>query len=171
VDRRIVVCVNLSPVQFRRPQHLVETVKQVLLKTGLEPQRLYLEITESLLMEDTHKKRAAVRELADFGVKFSLDDFGVGYSSLAYMRHYPFSKIKIDKSFIDNIDSDQTSSAIIAAVCVLAERTGLEIVGEGIETLQQHVALLEFGLNLAQGYLYGKPAPFVAEVKARVVNG
>jgi EAL domain-containing protein (putative c-di-GMP-specific phosphodiesterase class I) len=87
------------------------------------------------------------------------------------MRHFPFSKIKIDKSFFDNIDSDQTSSAIIAKVCVLAERTGLEIVAEGIETLQQHVALLEFGLNLAQGYFYGKPTPFVAEVKARVVNG
>jgi EAL domain-containing protein (putative c-di-GMP-specific phosphodiesterase class I) len=70
-------------VQFRRPQHLVETVKQVLLKSGLEPQRLYLEITESLLMEDRRKTRATVRELADFGVKFSLDDFGVCYSSLA----------------------------------------------------------------------------------------
>jgi len=168
-ERRLTVAVNLSPAQFRRPRQLAETVKSVLRRTKLDPSRLYLEITESLLLEDTTHTREAIEELARLGVRFSLDDFGAGYSSLAYIRAYPFSKVKIDKTFIDNVDTDATSRAIIAAVSVLAARLDLEVVAEGVETQMQHVALRNLGLTQAQGYLYGKPAPQIVGAQLRLV--
>jgi len=157
-DRLVSIAVNLSPNQFRRPELLVAGVKRALARSGLEAARLYLEITESLLMEDTPQTRAAINELAAFGVKFSLDDFGVGYSSLAYIQSYPFSKIKIDRKFVENIDTDAVSSAIVASVCVLAGRIHMDVIAEGVETLVQSRALRELGVELAQGYLYGRPA-------------
>ncbi len=168
-ERRLTVAVNLSPAQFRRPQQLAETVKSVLRRTKLDPSRLYLEITESLLLQDTTHTREAIEELARLGVRFSLDDFGAGYSSLAYIRAYPFSKVKIDKSFIDDVDKDATSMAIIAAVIVLAARLDLEVVAEGVETQMQHVALRNLGLTQAQGYLYGRPAPQIVGAQLRLV--
>lgn len=164
------VAVNFSAVQFRRPQGLVEMVRAVLRQTGLAPSRLYLEITESLLMEDTPQTREAIRELARLGVRFSLDDFGSGYSSLSYIQHYPFSRIKIDKRFVDHIDTDNTSSAILAAVLVLAERIGLDVVAEGVETVIQQEALRKIGLTQAQGYLYGRPTPVLDEPPLKVVG-
>jgi diguanylate cyclase (GGDEF)-like protein len=160
-DRRISIAVNLSPSQFRRPEMLVEGVKYALARAGLEPERLYLEITESLLMEDTPQTRAAINELAELGVKFSLDDFGVGYSSLAYIQSYPFSKIKIDRKFVENIDSDRVSGAIVASVCALAERIDMQVIAEGVETPVQSRALRELGVEFAQGYLYGRPSRIV----------
>ncbi len=112
-------------------------------------------------MEDTPETRAAIKQLSEHGVRFSLDDFGVGYSSLSYLQSYPFSKIKIDRKFIDRIDSDHVSSAIIAAVCVLADRMRMDIVAEGVETRMQQAALRRLGIKLAQGYLFGRPAPEV----------
>jgi predicted signal transduction protein with EAL and GGDEF domain len=159
-EPHLTVAVNPSPVQFRRPQLLVDTVKRVLERAQLEPSRLYLEITETLMMEDTTQTRLAIEELALLGVRFSLDDFGAGYSSLSYIQSYPFKK-KIDKKFIDRIDSDKTSSAIVAAIGVLASRIDLEIVAEGVETQLQHATLRELGLTLAQGFLYGRPSPRV----------
>jgi diguanylate cyclase (GGDEF)-like protein len=157
-DRRLSVAVNLSPQQFRRPEPLVQAVKQALARSGLEPWRLYLEITESFLMEDTPATRKAINELAAHGVKFSLDDFGAGYSSLSYIQNYPFSKIKIDRKFVENISTDRVSSAVVASVCVLAERIHVSVVAEGVETLAQSQALAALGVDLAQGYLYGRPA-------------
>lgn len=168
-ERRLTVAVNLSPAQFRRPQQLAETVKSVLRRTKLEPSRLYLEITESLLLQDTTDTRDAIEGLARLGVRFSLDDFGAGYSSLAYIRAYPFSKVKIDKTFIEDVDKDATSRAIIAAVTVLAARLDLEVVAEGVETQMQHVALRNLGLTQAQGYLYGKAAPQIVGAQLRLV--
>jgi diguanylate cyclase (GGDEF)-like protein len=161
-DRRLSVAVNISPQQFRRPESLAEAVKRALLHSGLEPSRLYLEITESFLMEDTPQTREAINQLAGLGVKFSLDDFGAGYSSLAYIQNYPFSTIKIDRTFVANIHADRVSSAIVASVCVLAERIHVTVVAEGVETLMQQRVLAELGVDLAQGYLYGRPAPMVA---------
>jgi len=161
-DRRLSVAVNISPQQFRRPEPLVAAVRRALLDSGLEPTRLYLEITESFLMEDTPQTREAINQLAELGVKFSLDDFGAGYSSLAYIQNYPFSTIKIDRTFVANIHADRISSAIVASVCVLAERIHMTVVAEGVETPMQHRALAELGVDLAQGYLYGRPAPHVS---------
>lgn len=159
----VTLAVNLSPVQFRRPEALVDMIQRALAKTGLSSSRLYVEITESLLIEDTPQTRLAIAELSFLGVRFSLDDFGAGYSSLSYIQQYPFSRIKIDKRFIDAIDSDKTSRAIVSAVLALAEGIGLDVVAEGVETRVQEAALLEIGVTQAQGYFYGKPAPSVFE--------
>ena len=120
---------------------------------------------ESLMLDDTAQTRDAINELAGYGVRFSLDEFGVGYSSLSYIQSYPFSRIKIDKKFIDNIDTDRTSAAIIAAVFELAARIDLDIVAEGVETRAQQAALRNLGVTLAQGYLYGHPAPQIVAPK------
>ena len=101
-------------------------------------------------------------------MRFSLDDFGVGYSSLSYLQSYPFSKIKIDKKFVDRIDTDQVSTAIIASVCVLADRISMDIVAEGVETRLQQNELRRLGIKLAQGYLYGAPAPQTAKLRPRL---
>jgi diguanylate cyclase (GGDEF)-like protein len=154
----LTVAVNLSPGQFRQPKRLVEAIKNSLLRSGLAPSRLYIEITESLMLDDTAQTRDAINELAGYGVRFSLDDFGVGYSSLFYIQSYPFSRIKIDKKFVDKIDTDRTSAAIIAAVFELAARIDVDIVAEGVETRAQQAALRNLGVTLAQGYLYGRPA-------------
>ena len=158
-DPRLTIAVNLSPGQFRKPEELVAAIKDTLARTGLQPSRLYIEITESLLMEDTPRTRFAINELSDHGVHFSLDDFGAGYSSLSYIQSYPFSEIKIDKKFIDRIATDTVSTAIVASVCVLAERIYMEVVAEGVETRVQQNALRQLGVKLAQGYLYGRPSP------------
>jgi diguanylate cyclase (GGDEF)-like protein len=154
----LTVAVNLSPGQFRQSKQLVEAIKNSLLRSGLAPSRLYIEITESLMLDDTAQTRDAINELAGYGVRFSLDDFGVGYSSLSYIQCYPFSRIKIDKKFIDKIDTDRRSAAIIAAVFELAARIDVDIVAEGVETRAQQAALRNLGVTLAQGYLYGRPA-------------
>jgi EAL domain-containing protein (putative c-di-GMP-specific phosphodiesterase class I) len=109
-------------------------------------------------MADSAQTRAAVNELADLGVRFSLDDFGAGYSSLGYIQSYPFCEIKIDRKFVANIHDDPISSAIVASVCVLAERVRMKVVAEGVETLAQQRALKALRVDLAQGYLYGRPA-------------
>ena len=166
-DERVSLSVNLSPQQFRRPERLVEAVKRALAVSGLAPWRLYLEITESLLLEDTPQTRKAVNDLADCGVKFSLDDFGVGYSSLAYIQNYPFSVIKIDRKFVQNIHTDRVSGAIVASVCVLAARIQMDVVAEGVETPAQQRALIDLGVDLAQGYLYGRPAPIARAAPQR----
>jgi len=167
-DPGLTVAVNLSPGQFRNPEALVEDIKNALSHSRLDPSRLFIEITESLLMEDTPKTRAAINQLSAHGVRFSLDDFGVGYSSLSYLQSYPFSKIKIDKKFVDRIDTDHVSTAIIASVCVLADRTSMEIVAEGVETRVQQHELRRLGIKLAQGYLYGAPAPQTARTRPRL---
>jgi diguanylate cyclase (GGDEF)-like protein len=156
------VAVNLSPVQFRQPQKLVAMVKSVLARTGLPASRLNLEVTETLMMEDTEQTRAAIVELAGLGIGVSLDDFGSGFSSLSYIHSYPFTKIKIDKSFIDHIESGRESVAIVSAVRVLAEKLDMELVAEGVETLRQHLVLRQLGVTQAQGYFYGKPQPRAA---------
>ena len=129
------VAVNLSPVQFRQPQKLVAMVKDVLARTGLPPSRLNLEVTETLMMEDTEQTRAAIVELAGLGIGVSLDDFGSGFSSLSYIHSYPFSKIKIDKSFIDHIENGRESVAIVSAVRVLAEKLDHGAGGRGRRNL------------------------------------
>jgi diguanylate cyclase (GGDEF)-like protein len=153
------VSVNLSPLQFRRPAHLVRTIKDVMAETSLDPSRLCLEVTEALLIEDPGRARATLDMLVELGIRFALDDFGVGYSSLAHIQDYPFSKIKIGQTFIERADGDSMSGAVLAAVCVLAERASLDIIAEGVETQTQHARVRHLGLKLAQGYFYGRPSP------------
>ena len=161
-SKDLTIAVNLSPRQFRDPRALIESTQRILTKTRLDPSRLFLEITESVMLEDTPQTREAVRQLADYGVRFSLDDFGSGYSSLSYIQNYPFSRIKIDRNFISRLDEDEVSSAIVASVCLLAKRTRMDIVAEGVETGAQAATLKVLGIHYAQGYLYGRPRKAVA---------
>ncbi len=153
----IAISVNISAFQFKDPKRLIDTVKDALLMSRLDPNRLELEVTESLLIEDRKTTLEAIRALRRIGVRFSLDDFGAGYSSLAYLARYPFSRVKIDRSFAENVTSDTPSRSIIEAVCQLARRLGLHVVVEGIETEEQRREVVKLGAEQAQGYLFGRP--------------
>jgi diguanylate cyclase (GGDEF)-like protein len=153
------VSVNISPLQFREPRRIVETVKDALITSHLGSHRLTLEVTESLLIEDNKSTLAVIDELRALGVRFALDDFGTGYSSLAYLSTYPFAQVKIDQSFTRNVHTNEASKAIIEAVCQLARRLSMNVVVEGIETEQQRIAVQLLGAQRAQGYLFGRPEP------------
>jgi len=152
------VAVNLSPVQFMEP-NLVEHIVSVLRETGFPPERLVLEITESVFLRDFGSASAKLQKLRDLGIRIALDDFGTGYSSLSYLRQYSFDKIKIDKSFVDEIGERSDGLAIISAVIALAHNLGLEVTAEGVERQFQVDALRTLGCDTLQGYYFGKPDP------------
>lgn len=161
------VAVNVSAVQFRRPGALEQTVLSALAASGLPADRLELEITESVLVQDAEAVLACLLRLRGMNVRISLDDFGTGYSSLSYLRRFPFDKIKIDRSFIINID-DPDTAAIIRAVVGLAARVGASITAEGVESKRQLGRAREEGCTEAQGYLLSKP--LLSEEVARIVS-
>ena len=152
------MAVNLSAVQFRQPG-LIETVAKVLRETGLEPNRLELEITEGVLMEETEACIKILDALKGLGVRIAMDDFGTGYSSLSYLRRFPFDKIKIDRSFVADLGSTRgtNASAIVRAVVSLGASLGMTTTAEGIEIEAQAALLREEGCDEVQGYLYGRP--------------
>ncbi|PTM39254.1 EAL domain-containing protein [Bosea sp. 124] len=158
-EEHVGVSVNVSPLQFREPRRIVETVKDALIASNLGSRRLTLEVTESLLIEDNKTTLGVIDELRTLGVTFALDDFGTGYSSLAYLSTYPFAQVKIDQSFTRTVHSSEASKAIIEAVCQLARRLSMNVVVEGIETEQQRIAVQLLGAQRAQGYLFGRPEP------------
>jgi diguanylate cyclase (GGDEF)-like protein/PAS domain S-box-containing protein len=162
------VAVNLSPVQFR-DRDLVATVKDALAQAGLPAHRLELEITESVLLQNSEGTRAMLHALRRFGVKISLDDFGTGYSSLSYLRSFPFDKIKIDRSFVNDMATGKDSLAIIRAVTGLGKSLGITTTAEGVETEAQLDLLSREGCTQAQGYLIGKPRP-IAEVEHLLIR-
>ncbi len=162
------VAVNLSPVQFRSPD-LVATVKAALRESGLPAERLELEITESVLLQNSEATRAILHELHGLGLKISLDDFGTGYSSLSYLRSFPFDKIKIDRSFVNELASSKDSLAIVRAVTGLGKSLGMVTTAEGVETTAQLEMLSREGCTQAQGYLISKPRP-IAEVKHMLID-
>lgn len=149
--------VNLSAVQFRHPD-VVRMVQTVLDDTHIRPDRLVLEITESVLMRNrsTFKTAHALREL---GVRLSVDDFGTGYSSLAYLKHLPLFELKIDRSFTSGVTEREDDQAIVRAIVSIADALGLEVVVEGVETPDQAAQVRAMGCQRAQGYLFGKPVP------------
>jgi diguanylate cyclase (GGDEF)-like protein len=153
------VAVNVSPVQFRDPERLIAAVTRALASSKLAPERLYLEVTESLLIENQESTLEAIRLLRGLGVRFSLDDFGIGYSSLAYLSTYPFSQVKVDRSFAQSVTFNANSEIIIEAVCSLSRRLGMSVVVEGIETAEQMEAVKRLGAERAQGFLFGRPGP------------
>ena len=155
----ISVAVNVSAFQFKDPDRLTAAVKDALLISRLPANRLEVEVTESLLIEDQDETLEVIQGLHRIGVRFSLDDFGIGYSSLAYVARYPFSKVKIDRAFAQNVTSNGPSRAIIEAVCQLADRLGMRVVVEGIEDELQRRAVELIGVEQAQGYLFGRPGP------------
>lgn len=154
----IKVAVNLSPVQFRKP-NLSATVEQALTASGLRPERLELEITESVLLHDSAGTLTALHEFRAMGVAIALDDFGTGYSSLSYLRSFPFDKIKIDKSFVRDLMTNKESMSIVRAVAGLGQSLNIKILAEGVETLEQLEALKQEGCTEVQGYLFSRPMP------------
>lgn len=153
----ITVAVNVSGVQMAH-SGFVESVAQTLRDTGLPAGRLELEITETVFLSDGPRALAVLNKLRAMGVRISLDDFGTGYSSLGYLHRFPFDKLKIDKSFIDNVTNDSGCTAIISATLALAREFNIVSVAEGVETAEQRDVLRAGGVNQIQGYLYGRPA-------------
>lgn len=150
------VAVNLSPIQFRQ-RDLVAQVRAALIEARLDPTRLELEITESLLLTDSESTLEALHELRAMGVRISMDDFGTGYSSLSYLRSFPFDKIKIDRSFMRDLASRSDSQAIIKAVIGLGQSLGMSTTAEGIETEEQLAMVRQHGCSEVQGYLFSPP--------------
>ena len=163
----VTVAVNFSPRQFAMNGDIVEDLKAVLRSTGLAPNRLEVEITESTMIE-AKNAHAQLEAISALGVRIALDDFGTGYSSLSYLRTYPVNKIKIDRSFADQIDS-VASQAVIGAVSVLAQRLEVDVVFEGLERQEQLEFLKPWGVHLVQGYLFGAPMPFV-QIRERLTD-
>ncbi len=151
------VAVNLSPIQFKQGD-LVQTVKEALSTSGLEPERLELEITESLMLENVEKTIDLLNQFKRMGVRISLDDFGTGYSSLSYMNELPLDKVKIDRSFILDLHQNSNSLTLVQAVTALGQKLGLTVVLEGIETKEQlQVILAQTPIDEIQGYLFSRP--------------
>ena len=154
----LVMAVNLSARQFQQAD-LCERVADVLASTGLDPHLLALEITETVVMEDTEATLAALRALKQLKVRLSIDDFGTGYSSLSYLKRFPVDTVKIDKSFVDGLDTGPVDREIVQAVIRLAAAVGMQTVAEGVETPAQREQLQLLGCTMLQGYLLARPAP------------
>jgi EAL domain-containing protein (putative c-di-GMP-specific phosphodiesterase class I) len=149
-------------VQFRDPQ-LASVIRQALAETGLAPDRLEVEITESTLMLDDANTRSVLDELRTLGLKVSMDDFGTGYSSLSYLQNYPISAIKIDRSFVAKLGEQPTAKSIIRTIVALATALDMTTVAEGVETEAQMAELRLLGCAAAQGYFIGRPDHLVGE--------
>ena len=156
--RRPTVSVNLSARQFASP-NLVEDVRRVLDETGLEPEALILEITESAVIEDAEDAASTLEALKTLGVHLALDNFGTGYSSLSYLERFPVDMLKIDRSFVAKIEREAEGTALLCAVVGLARALGLKVVAEGVENAEQRNLLHEVGCDLLQGYYFSKPLP------------
>jgi EAL domain-containing protein (putative c-di-GMP-specific phosphodiesterase class I) len=155
---QLVISVNLSARQFTQPD-LVEQVAEILAETGLPANLLELEITESVLMDQSEAGTRALRALREVGVKLVLDDFGTGYSSLSYLKHLPLDTIKIDQSFVQGLESEGANLPIVQAVIALAHGLGMGVVAEGIETAGQLAGLRSLDCDRGQGFLYARPRP------------
>jgi diguanylate cyclase (GGDEF)-like protein len=154
----VTIAVNLSPVQIKAPGSALG-ILNALKEAGLHPSRLELEVTESLFLDDNANTSRFIEKLADEGVRFALDDFGTGYSSLGYINKYPFKKIKVDRSFVSGPDVGRKSDAIIRAVAEMGSRLEMDIVAEGLETIEQVRAVREAGCTLGQGYYFSRAVP------------
>ncbi len=154
------IAVNVSPMQFRN-NDFVATVGDVLARTGLSPERLELEVTEGVMIDDTGRAKAVLRALKALGVRIALDDFGTGYSSLSYLRQFPFDRLKIDRSFVAELDISADAEAIVRCIIAMAQSLRLEVTAEGVETQHQLDLLQAMQCGFLQGYLLGRPEAHV----------
>lgn len=158
---KVRVAVNLSPLQFHRPSFL-PTLRQVLKQSGLPADQLELELTEGILMDNTESAIDILHSLRAMHIGVSIDDFGTGYSSLSYLRHLPISKVKIDRSFINEVTTNPHDAAIVQGMISMAGHLGLEVVAEGVETEEQRRQLEAWGCDIFQGFLLARPMPLEA---------
>ncbi len=167
LTRDLILSINVSAKQFRQAD-FVSQVQAAVQRYAINPMRLKLELTESMLLENIEDTIATMNALNKIGIKFSLDDFGTGYSSLQYLKRLPLDQLKIDRSFVRDIAVDSSDKAIVSTIIAMAQSLGLGVIAEGVETEEQRQFLLDTGCSHHQGYLFGKPVPieeFEAQLK------
>lgn len=152
------VAVNISPVQFGS-RDFVQRVRRIVIETGMNPDRLELEVTETAMMQERDRAAAILSELADMGISVAVDDFGTGYSNLSYLIDFRFKKLKIDRSFVARMETDGNSGAVVSTIVGLSRALGVRTIAEGVETEGQATLLRAAGCDVVQGSLFGKPAP------------
>jgi EAL domain-containing protein (putative c-di-GMP-specific phosphodiesterase class I) len=150
--------VNVSPTQLEHRDFEI-MLADVLTDTGVAPARLSLEVTEGIAVTDLPRAAATLRRIADTGVRISLDDYGTGYSGMTYLKMFPVSTVKLDQSFVRDIESDRTTRVLVNGFIRVAQELGLRTIAEGVETAEQARIVKELGFDYIQGYLYGKPMP------------
>jgi EAL domain-containing protein (putative c-di-GMP-specific phosphodiesterase class I) len=154
----LALSINVSSRQFREPG-FAQLVGQAVKESGINPARLKLELTESLMLDSIEETSKRMEELKKIGVTFSLDDFGTGYSSLIYLKQLPLSQLKIDHSFVHDITTDKNDAILIRTIVGMAENLNLQVIAEGVETEEQLAALYEMGCRMYQGYYFSRPVP------------
>jgi len=164
--RDLMLSVNVSAKQFRQAG-FAELVKAIVQRHGIDPSRLKLELTESILLDDVEKVVSTMKEISALGVRFSLDDFGTGYSSLQYLKRLPLHQLKIDQSFVRDLTVDNSDQAIVNTIIAMAHSMNLNVIAEGVETQEQRMLLEMAGCSHFQGYLFGRPMP-ISEFKEQL---
>jgi EAL domain-containing protein (putative c-di-GMP-specific phosphodiesterase class I) len=160
----IEMAVNVSSVEFRNDEFL-ESISTILKETGLEPRYLELELTESVLMQHAEFSVPVLQKLKAMGVRLAIDDFGTGYSSLSYLRQFPIDTLKVDQSFIHEINAETDEAAIISAVINMGCHLKHRVIAEGVETAEQLAFLRAHGCDEGQGYYFGRPMPALETAK------
>ena len=150
--------INISSIQYKR-KDFVGKLLEIIQKYDVEPGEIELEITESILIEDFEEVKDKLLTLRDYGVKISLDDFGTGFSSLSYLNGLPIDTLKIDKSFVDRVITDESTKIITESIVSMVSKLGYETVAEGVETEEQFDYMKQIGCDIIQGYLLGRPVP------------
>jgi EAL domain-containing protein (putative c-di-GMP-specific phosphodiesterase class I) len=156
--RTLQIAVNVSARQFRQP-NFPQQVHEAILSAGIRPERLKLELTESVVLENVEDVISRMQQIREMGVTFSLDDFGTGFSSLSYLKRLPLDQLKIDQSFVRDISTDPNDAAIVRAIIAMAKSLGMDVIAEGVETEAQLAFLEQGGCTRYQGYLFGRPLP------------
>ena len=156
--RDLRLSINVSARQFHQPD-CVSQVRKILDSSGVNPEKIMLELTESMAIDDIESAASKIRELKKIGVSFSMDDFGTGHSSLAYLKHLPINELKIDKHFVQNATTDYVDATLVRTIIAIANCMELDVVSEGVETEEQMELLKTSGCNTFQGYLFSKPVP------------
>jgi EAL domain-containing protein (putative c-di-GMP-specific phosphodiesterase class I) len=169
------LAVNVSARQFRQPDFVTQ-IEQVLARTGADPARLKIELTESLVIDDVADTIARMQALKVLGVGFSMDDFGTGFSSLSYLKRLPLDQLKIDRAFVRDLANDLNDAAIVQTIITMGKTLGLDVIAEGVETEAQLERLRTFGCAAFQGFLFARPLPldefeeFVQRTNVRTVR-
>jgi diguanylate cyclase (GGDEF)-like protein len=167
------VAVNISPVQFMTKDFMA-LVRTVMKETGIKPNKLELEVTETAMMQDRERAAKIFKELTDMGISVAVDDFGTGYSNLSYLIDFSFQKLKIDRSFVSRMENDSSTGAVVSTIVGLSRALGVHTIAEGVETENQATLLRAAGCEVVQGFFYGRPEPLVInhapEAQKQVVN-
>jgi EAL domain-containing protein (putative c-di-GMP-specific phosphodiesterase class I) len=164
------IAVNLSTQHFRPDSNLIEMLTKVLQESRLEPEDLELELTESIIMQNAEFTINVLSKLQTMGVKVAIDDFGTGYSSLSYLKHFPVNTLKIDRCFIQDVTSDRHDATISLAIIDLAHSLSLQVIAEGVETMEQVQFLKEHSCDQIQGYFFSPPLPQL-EFEKMLIDG